>query len=368
MGQVFRLQVHPAQRGDALWIEYGDEKRIFHILIDGGITATARDSIRKKLDAYTETGLHIELLVVTHIDVDHIQGVIHLFENLPEGVTIGDVWFNGWEQLRFDEKFERLGVPDGIRLSEILNEKYGQAWNKAVGGAAVALGGGDEVVHLRLSGGMEISVLGPRRQQLRKLHQHWAEVVRELKEAEEQPVVDDDGEPLKFERMGPAVIDVAALAMTKFSEDRGIPNGSSIALSLSYSGQTVLMLGDAHPSTIVRSLRQLAPKGRFQATAVKLSHHGSRNNTDQDLVAMISARKWIFSSNGANNTKHPHQEAVARVLAFKDCDGELLFNYKTKFNSLWDNDDLKAEHGYQTLYGSGDAPIEIDLMAREAEQ
>ena len=43
MSNLYRIHVLPAQRGDALWIEYGTHDALNHILIDGGITATGRD-------------------------------------------------------------------------------------------------------------------------------------------------------------------------------------------------------------------------------------------------------------------------------------------------------------------------------------
>lgn len=86
MSNAYRIHVLPAQRGDALWIEYGTEDAPNHILIDGGITATGRDHLRKRVEE-VGTPLHFELLVVTHIDLDHIQGILQFLENLPEGIT-----------------------------------------------------------------------------------------------------------------------------------------------------------------------------------------------------------------------------------------------------------------------------------------
>ncbi len=43
----------------------------------------------------------LELLVITHIDCDHIDGVIRLLrEDLAaHGIGFGDIWFNGTDQL-----------------------------------------------------------------------------------------------------------------------------------------------------------------------------------------------------------------------------------------------------------------------------
>lgn len=121
------------------------------------------------------------------------------------------------------------------------------------------------------------------------------------------------------------------------------------------------MLGDAYPSVIAHSLRTLSPNGRFKADVVKLAHHGSRNNTDRALASLLWAPTWIFSSNGASNTKHPHKESVARVLHDGKGVKTLVFNYRTGFNDVWDDEDLMEEFAYEAIYGDGQSSITVDL-------
>jgi len=52
MSNLYRIHVLPAQRGDALWIEYGTHDALNHILIDGGITATGRDQGLRTRNAF----------------------------------------------------------------------------------------------------------------------------------------------------------------------------------------------------------------------------------------------------------------------------------------------------------------------------
>jgi beta-lactamase superfamily II metal-dependent hydrolase len=358
MSDIFRIHVLPAQRGDALWIEYGAEDAPKHILIDGGITATGRGHLRKRVDDLG-TPLHFELLVVTHIDLDHIQGILEFLSNPPTGVTFGDIWFNGWDQLK-GLGYRALGVSEGIALSEILL-KHKTTWNKQSNGDAIALKADGTPVTYSISDGMTLTVLAPTHSQLIKLQERWKEFVEEFKAKDKD---DDSAHPnLKnfgLEPMGP--IDVKALANSKFTEDDTVPNGSSIALLLEYGGKRALMLADAFPTVIAGSLRALSPKARFRADVVKLAHHGSRNNTNQALASTLSAPTWIFSSNGANNTKHPHREAVARVLHDAEAVKTLVFNYRTEFNNVWDDDELREEHGYETVYGDGVSPVVVTLL------
>lgn len=362
MSNVYRIHVLPAQRGDALWIEYGAEDALNHILIDGGITSTSRDHLRKRVKE-VGTPLHFELLVVTHIDLDHIQGILQFLEDLPDGITFGDIWFNGWDQMKAIG-LEPMGVKEGIRLSEILKNKHKTTWNKVADGKAIALEADGSVVTYSLDGGMKLTVLGPAHEQLVKLRERWDNVIEEFGAAEEAEGKSEDPPGLDLgipglEPMGP--IDVPALAESKFKEDDTVPNGSSIGLVLEYHGRRALMLGDAYPSVIASSLRIISPNERFKADVVKLAHHGSRNNTDRALASLLSAPTWIFSSNGASNTKHPHQESVARVLHDGKGAKTLVFNYRTGFNDVWDDEDLMEEFGYEAVYGDGESPVTVTL-------
>lgn len=364
MRKIFRIQVLPAQRGDALWIEYGTETELNHILIDGGITATGRTHLQERI-AQVGTPLHFELLVVTHIDLDHILGVIELLNNLPEGVTFGDIWFNGWEQMK-SLSLQAQGLKEGITLSDLLEEHYADRWNAAAGGAAIALrADGSVVTFPPLPGGMVITVLAPAHAQLQKLCEEWDKVIEEfgakerLENAGHAPLDDDDMLP-GLETLG--AIDIEELADVHFDEDDTVNNGSSIALLLNFGGKTALMLGDAYPSVVTASLKALTPRGRRKVGVVKLAHHGSRGNTSKEFAEKLNAPTWILSSNGANNTKHPHQEAVARVLHYGKGVRKLIFNYRTRFNEMWDDEALKDEHGYKTVYGDGDHPVTVTLL------
>ena len=73
-----------------------------YVIIDGGLTDTAT-ALRQRIDkARRERGvdtLDIELLVVTHIDNDHILGIIDLLKEETPGLRVKDIWFNGRPQL-----------------------------------------------------------------------------------------------------------------------------------------------------------------------------------------------------------------------------------------------------------------------------
>jgi len=97
---MFRLEVLPAAHGDAIWLEYGDPRTPRRIVVDGEPAATYETGLHKRLLLLPVKDRRIDLLVVTHIDTDHIDGAIILLQAAEQlGINFGEIWFNGWEQL-----------------------------------------------------------------------------------------------------------------------------------------------------------------------------------------------------------------------------------------------------------------------------
>ena len=88
----------PARHGDGLWVEWGDPGSRRRMIIDGG-TKTAVKHLRDRFEDLDPDDRAVELLVVTHIDLDHIEAPIELLRAPVEGVTFADVWFNDYRHL-----------------------------------------------------------------------------------------------------------------------------------------------------------------------------------------------------------------------------------------------------------------------------
>ena len=114
---MFSIEMLPASYGDALWIEYGDEDDPKRILIDGGKVTTANiiaEKIRAVASAHPTNTCRFELVVLSHIDGDHIEGLLKLLNSLgTERVPaeIGEIWFNGAPQLPDAEQADEPAAP-----------------------------------------------------------------------------------------------------------------------------------------------------------------------------------------------------------------------------------------------------------------
>jgi metal-dependent hydrolase (beta-lactamase superfamily II) len=340
----------PAGNGDCLWVEWGDRK----LLVDAG-TPESFEALRAAIEELPARARHFELLVVSHVDRDHIGGVLPLLAARKAlGITFGDVWFNGYAHVA--DTSDLLGPVDGEALSEELAEgKPKLRWNRAFRGKAVAVPASGPLPRVELEGKLQVTVLSPTAKQLDKLEPRWKKAVEDaglVPGAFAPPEEDDD---LLGHETGP--IDVEELVARRTSADGSATNGSSIALLLEHEGARCLLAADALAPVLVKSLRRLdaqpIPLGLF-----KLSHHGSKANLSAALLDRVACREFLVSTDGSTHG-HPDREALARIVA-RGGDPRLHFNFRTDFTRPWADRELRARWGYRTRFGAGGI-VEVEL-------
>jgi hypothetical protein len=341
---MFRIEMLPAEYGDCLWIEYGDKNKPYRILIDGG-TEPSYSGLSERINALDVNDRKFELLVITHIDADHIGGVLKLLGG-ARGLktTFGDVWFNGYRHLP-GSQLEEFGPVQGEKLTTMLIEQQ-LPWNKAFEKKAAT----NTMSTITLPGGMKLTLISPTLEELRKLRPVWVEECKKagIDPAHPEPVTHEV--PPGLEGMGP--IDVEALAAKPFKCDGSEANGSSIALLAEYEGQTALLAGDAHPDVLLKGIESVCSarqKDELKLDAFKLPHHGSKANISKELLQKVNCKRYLISTNGAK-FRHPDREAVARVVKFGGNTPELIFNYRTEFNEIWRDADLMERYRYSVSY------------------
>jgi hypothetical protein len=291
--------------------------------------------------------------VVTHIDADHITGVLALLEGDGVPARVGDVWFNGWEHLPSDQ----LGAKQGERLSAAIKQRR-LPWNEAFGGAAVMVPEAGPLPVRELPGGLRLTLLSPTRQALADLRPVWkaeveaAGLVPGAAAAKERPVRPD--------RLGDKPLDPEALAETPFVADESAANGSSIAFLAEYENRSVLLTGDAHSGILVDGLRRLAAvRGTSAVGALKVPHHGSRYNVSKEVLGSIDCGRYLFSTNGSIYG-HPDKAAIARIVTAGP-GSRLEFNYRTPIVEPWESRRLRRRFRYETVSGDTDGHLRVEL-------
>lgn len=339
---MLKLEVLPAGHGDCLWLEYGDPAQPRRILIDGGTKGTYTQALRPKLRERPS----FELLVVTHIDADHIGGSLELLEDAEAGFQAKDIWFNGFRHLP-DEAPETMGPVQGERLTDLL-VKPGVRWNHAFKREAVVVPESGDLPRVELEGGLVLTVLSPTPARLAALKPQWEKEVLKagLDPNRIRPEEAEDAED--FQLLG-GPPDVDELVAEPFSEDGAPANGSSIGLLVEYQGRRLLLGADAYPSVLRAAVNRLTGGKKLALDACKLPHHGSKSNVSRELINALDCPVYVLSSNGAY-FKHPDRQAVARVIKHGGPKVQLVFNYRTKHNEMWDSKPLRQQHGYTTAF------------------
>ncbi|MFW9917247.1 MAG: ComEC/Rec2 family competence protein [Candidatus Thorarchaeota archaeon] len=355
---LFCIEMLPACSGDCIWIKYGNPKRPHNILIDGGFADTY-NAIRQRLQILPTDQRHFELLIVTHVDRDHIGGILKLLSDPDIGVTFDDIWFNGWDHLPVSN-LEALGPPQGEKLTDLL-EKPDLPWNERFNGKSVSIPQTGPLTTYTLESGIKLTLLSPGLKQLSELRPYW---LKECRKAGLDPTYTPPPRqaPPGFEVLGPLNINVEDLANTTFEKDTTKANGSSIAVLAEFDSRRALLTGDAHSEVLFNSIQRLVgmeKNDRLRLDAFKLPHHGSMYNISQDLLEKIDCKRYLFSTNGTGHHKHPDNEAVARVIKFGGPEPELIFNYRSIVNLIWEQPQLIEKYNYSVSYPKAGQTIDL---------
>ncbi len=354
---MLAIEMLPAEHGDCLWIEYGDPENPRRVLVDCGLRSTYRE-VAARLRERPEIGF--ELLVLTHIDADHILGAIPLLQEVgPE--RFGDVWFNGWKHL---SPADALGALHGEMFASVL-EKHGFNWNRSWSGDAVVLPDSGDLPRIELQGGLTLTLLSPTRERLDALRLAWKNELRLFEAGDAEAAFDALQSMPRFQpdALGSERIDVEELAESPFQTDDSAANGSSIALLAEYGGKTLLLGADAFSPVLEASLRRLlrqTGRSRLRVDACKIPHHGARANNGPGFLSLLDCQDFLFSSNGSHGYHHPHRETVARILTSRR-ESRLHFNYRTPETEVWDDPGLQRDWSYEALYPLGQPGYRLTL-------
>lgn len=346
------LRVLQAKNGDSLLVSWEYEGETRNLLMDGGVSSTYKTS-QKKGDLYKalkkmkQRGQRIDLLILSHVDDDHVAGLLKGFKNngLLEKLT-DKVWFNSG--ILIDKAFNQpidethylicdpstsslTSIRQGVSFEVLIEEK--KIWVKNL----------IEVPQMFTIWGAKITILSPIRQNLKKLLKKWK---KETPGSLTRGTKNDYG--MNFDQF---------LADDVFENDDSDTNGSSIALLIEIEQKRLLLLGDAYDEVLVNSLMQLRDENGLSYSVdnplvvdyVKLSHHGSCHNTSPEFLKLIKCQNYIVSTNGSRHG-HPHKRTLARI-ADQHPYSTIWFNYRSVYNSIENSlngeDSSKIRCGYK---------------------
>jgi len=391
---MFRIEMLPAAHGDCLWIEYGSGREIHRILIDGG-PAHAYPALRERILHLPADERRFDLLVITHIDADHIEGIIRLLLDAEAlDCRFDRIWFNGRDQLNAvpDPAGEALGGVQGEILGMLIadyEQRTGtQVWNLGFASALAAIDRNDPTLPaVELPGACRLTLLSPDFPRLLDLKDNWAKELKAARVASGNIAQlrerlagsrslralgdvlgadeDSDGGIPDSAEMDGELADVLGGgsgepgADAPFGGDTSRANGSSIALLLEYPATDpeirFLLAGDAWASVLETSLdRLLTPGSRLVLDGFKVAHHGSVANISEALLARLKCTNYLISTNGAI-FGHPHARCIELLLKSHTAPGKprLHFNYLVASTEAWSTKADQTARGYRAFHPTG---------------
>lgn len=334
-----KIKLLKAFNGDAILITFKEKEKVRNILIDGGMAATyvqkgkngklQYGELKETFDKIRENNEKIDLLILTHVDDDHIGGVLKWFEKDKEAdKIIGKVWFNSGKLI--SEYFDEQEIADnllqieaesiltsigqGVKFEDYIEEK--EIWDRKI---FIAL---QYFEHF----GIKFKILSPSPDKLKLVLGKWE---KEKPESLDTSVDKNDYELTLTDH----------IKKDKFKEDQAVHNGSSIAFIMTFDKKNFVFLADSHPTVVANSLKTFgySKEKPLNAELVKISHHGSKANSSVELLELIKTNKYLISTNGDKHT-HPDKQFLARLASVND-NCEVYFNYPEKIEEIFSAQD-----------------------------
>jgi len=304
-----------AKYGDCLLVHFGTEAHPRLLVVDGGPPGVFNDALGPRLaELRDERGLGdgqplpIDLGMVSHIDADHVAGLLQMMQKLkdlhdsqePEPWRFRRFWHNSFDDILGNDQLG-VGTPastasvasiGGLLLgggSDLL-ASVGQGRDLGKLLRAFTLDGNPPFDGLVRAGGdpfelagLTLTVVAPSQENLAALQSDWDKKVKPILEKEK------------------AATTPAELAQIAAFVDKSVYNLSSIVVLAEAHGKRILLTGDGRGDHTLAGLEAadlVDDEGNIELDVLKVPHHGSDRDVDVSYFERIRARHLVISADG----------------------------------------------------------------------
>jgi beta-lactamase superfamily II metal-dependent hydrolase len=380
---MFNIKIVQAEYGDCFLLEHGTEQQPRFILIDGGPQNIYKNNLKGELQAIRAAGGKLDLVALSHVDEDHVLGLLDLFSELrrqaaqteQHSISIGTLWHNSFSETvgsSVENRVRSLIEDRAMSRSSILPEDEFFADYEFR-----SIRQGDDLTHLAVELGIPINaqfspeqviclediqepvklddltltVIGPTRKNMERLRRSWITWLNKRRQALQIK------DPLEASRV------VRAL-------DRSIPNLSSIMFLAESSGKKILFTGDGRSDHILEGLKQanlLEPDGHLHVDVFKVPHHGSIRNVTKKLFKTVTADQYVISANGKHgNPDLVTLQMIAETAKVQKRQVEIFFTNETESIQNLLSTHPPDSYGYRhTILPKGAPAGVIDLKTNQ---
>jgi hypothetical protein len=357
-----KLQIFQSHKGDCLLLEGADGGRV---LCDGGMASSMKKYVRAILSKLRDDGEKLDYVYVSHIDQDHISGVLQLLEDefewrlydyhrdngssirkpdFPRPPEIGGIWHNAFrdqvgknagdvedllaaaapsllatsvpELVELGEELQGIAVsiPEAIKVSRYASpELLDIPVNKLPGSQ-------DQPKLLMYRndqkpfqvGSMRFTIVGPTREELTLLKEGWNNFLRDAKNGKKLKDLRAEIKR-KVEVFGQEAFDLRDWNGIEDFKGVTTPNISSLMFMVEEAGKRILLTGDSQQDIILKGL-ELAGflgDGHCHIDVLKVQHHASEHNVDENFCRLVSADHYVFCGNGSDG--NPERSVIQQI-------------------------------------------------------
>ena len=336
---IFSLDVRRAKKGDCLILHYGSKTKPGLGLIDGGPSQVygphlkpRLQEIRKMRKLGADEPLPVDFLMVSHIDDDHINGILELTKELLEAKAakqqlpfkIKSVWHNTFDDIIGNNPKELTaavtaqfgaaslsGEPDvdgldpdvakvlssvsqGFRLRDDLRGLKMRINPDFKGGLVIAK---KKNKPIDMGNGLKFTVVGPLHDEVVELQKDHDAFLKKKEKAKEK----------------------GAAGLLAAFNDSSVANLSSVVVLAEVGKKRMLLTGDARGDKLLAGLELLGllkndGKSTMHVDVFKAPHHGSDRNAEPIMFRRITADHYVFSGNG----EHGNPERATLQMLFDE--------------------------------------------------
>lgn len=358
-----RIYLLKANAGDCFLLDFDNGSCV---LIDGGYKSTYTIQLKQLLMELNNAGKHLEYLILTHYDSDHIRGLLALLEengkhDNEQIIHIENILCNGFsvfcKKTRSSTVFPYY-TKDNTREEISAHEQYdfetlcltnGYKINSCVGGRVLSQGDILEGKEYK------IKILTPTLSQLNELGCHLRNELIKNKYSLS---------PLNFQNLSmyiqeePPVNKVENISSTYYDDiskwkrylDKGptlnLVNQCSLSFEIQFNEKHLLFCGDSDMNVAKHLLRK-------EYDIIKLSHHGTYHGNQCFIEPQpIIATNYIISTNGTHASReHPSRKLLSEIITLPH-KKNLYFNYditrvKNEIYHLLNNTKQKKKYKFE---------------------
>ena len=332
--------------GDCIFLILKDENKneSYHVLIDcGKFTSEIKNFIMNDLN------FRIDVLIVSHYDNDHVLGLINMLKDTDlANLEIGKIIYNCFQdydikdvasisdenRMQLDRYASnihpskglaetKIGVPQASLLCLVIksNPKWYNVWDKKiiVEGDTINLGDDGKwgTFHVLSPSQNALDALKddfikeytkcvhecPPKQAFENQEKYWEMLLRiaSSKPSLKKKIPISSSIVMKDFLQKKALINPDESGITP-------PNKASIALIWECNGKKVLLGGDAVASQLYKAIRDLYRQEYVLFEAIKIPHHGSKNNMSNELALLIDTEQYFLT--GGKKGEGPKSEST----------------------------------------------------------